>query len=596
MPTLHDTLWNLTVDDLRYRLRFLIHGSKSTRKADLVDGIKAALDGQGLLVALNELDETGRLALKEAVHSVDNRHSPIRFRSKYGRDAVFFVPADSSRYSSSHSQTPANSTRLNIFFYRDGNRDSPVVPFDLAARLRSLLPEPPGATVGCIPEPVVTDKLWVRHTESEALAELGAMLRLAAIGQLGFSEKTGLPAKNSLAAIRNSLIGGDWFPPEIAIIANPKPWDRDIGNIKPVGWTRLLHAAGLIAMSGSKSALTPQGRKVLEKPAWEVIQAVWCKWTTNKIYDEFNRIDIIKGQLVKGALTARVGRRSAVVEALGKCPAGAWISFDAFSNFMRADGLMFEVSCDPWKLYIGDRQYGAMGYSGYGEWEVLQDRYMLCFFMEYAATLGLIDIAYMAPEHVRPVDQWGMDDYLWLSRYDGLQAFRINPLGAHVLSGGEIPFTPSRPPAQTRLNVLGNRHIRVAAGSLSPAERMQLEMWAEAIGENEFRLDELHGLDAIEAGHDPDGFMGFLEERDDQPLPETVVAFLRKIRADGEAVRQSGNAILFECRDAATAEMISKCKDLSGMCLRAGDTTLAVREETMAKFRKQVRQLGLGIR
>jgi hypothetical protein len=118
MPTLHNTLWNLAVDDLRYRLRFLTHGSKATRKADLVDGIKAALDGTRLLVALNELDETGRLAVMEAVHSLDNRHSPIRFRSKYGRDAVFFVPVDLSRYSSKHSQTPANSARLNIFFSR----------------------------------------------------------------------------------------------------------------------------------------------------------------------------------------------------------------------------------------------------------------------------------------------------------------------------------------------------------------------------------------------------------------------------------------------------------------------------------------------
>ena len=185
---------------------------------------------------------------------------------------------------------------------------------------------------------------------------------------------------------------------------------------------------------------------------------------------------------------------------------------------------------------------------------------------------------------------------MWLSRYDGLQAFRITPLGTHVLSGGERPFIPSRPLVQTRLSVLGNRTIRVAAGSLSPAERTQLETWAEAVGENDFRLDESNAIEAIKAGYDLDGFRSFLEERDDQPLPETVVAFLRQVRADGEAVRQSGNAILFECRDAATAEMISKCKELSEICLWAGDTTLAVQEESVAKFRKQVRLLGLGVR
>jgi hypothetical protein len=452
------------------------------------------------------------------------------------------------------------------------------------------------ASVPCIPEPAAEADVTVRRTEFEALAELGALLRLAAMGKLGFSEKTGVPAKNSLAAIRESLIGGDWFPPEVAFIADAKPWDQEIGSIKPVGWTRLLHAAGLITMNGSKSAITAQGRKAMVNPPWEVIESIWRKWTTNKEYDEFNRIDIIKGQSVKGALTARVARRSALLEALGKCPAEAWISFDAFSHFMRADGLIFEVTHDPWKLYIGDRQYGAMGYSGYGAWNVLQDRYMLCVFMEYAATLGLFDIAYQPPGRTRPVDQWGMDGYLWLSRYDGLQAFRINPLGAYVLGGGKAPFTPSRPLAQTRLRVLGNRTIQVAAGSLSPAERMQLETWAEAVGGNDYRLDESHALEAIEAGHDPDSFASFLEERDEQPLPETVVAFLRLARADGEAVRQAGNAILFECRDANTAEMILKRKELSGICLRAGDTILAVREEAMAKFRKQVRLLGLGIR
>lgn len=595
MPTLHDTLWNLTVDDIRYRLRFLVPGSKVTRKADFVAGLKAALEGPGFQAALNELDAIGRAAVMEAVHDCENRHRPLKFRSKYGRDAVFFVkPENTSRLSS--YQTPANSTLLNLFFYYDGIKESPVVPCDLAARLRSLLPEPTDASVACIPEPAEEGEVMVRHTESEALAELGALLRLAAMGQLGFSEKTGIPAKSSLAAIRESLSGGDWFPPEAALIADPKPWDQEIGSIKPIGWTRMLHAAGLITMSGSKSALTVLGRKSLEKPAWEVIKTIWQKWIANKEYDEFNRIDIIKGQSVKGALTAKVARRSAMLEALGKCPAGAWISFDAFSHFMRADGLMFEVSHDPWKLYIADRQYGALGYSGYGGWDVLQDRYMLCFFMEYAAALGILDIAYMPPSDARSVDQWGMDEYSWLSRYDGLQAFRINPLGIYVLSAGNVPFTPARPLVLTRLSILGQRTIRVTAGSLSPAERTQLETWAEPVGENGFRLDASNSIKAIEAGHDLDGFMSFLEERADQPLPETVVSFLRQVRSDGEAVRQAGNAILFECRDTATAEMISKCKELSGICLWAGRTTLAVREESLAKFRKQVRLLGLGVR
>jgi hypothetical protein len=194
------------------------------------------------------------------------------------------------------------------------------------------------------------------------------------------------------------------------------------------------------------------------------------------------------------------------------------------------------------------------------------------------------------------VDSWGADDLEWLSRYDGLEAFRINRLGEYVLSGGSADFQPSRPVAQVRLTVLGNRRVRVASGSLSPAERMQLETWAEPLAADTFRLDESRAIEAVEGGHDPDGFARFLEERDDQPLPETTVAFLKQARENGSAVRQSGSAILFECRDGRTAGMISNSKELSKICFRAGETTLAVREEGMAKFQRQVRLLGFGIR
>ncbi len=596
MPTLHEALWNLTLDELRRRLKFLLPGSKATRKAELVDGIKAALDGQALPVALRALDKTGLLAVSEAIYDPENRHRPVVFRSKHGCDAGFLLKdSRGSEFSSGH-QSPQDSTRLNVFFYPEGSRESPLVPSDLAARLRTLLPKPSAAGIQSVPEPETDGGLAVRHTESEALAELGALLRLASAGKLGFSEKTGVPARNSLPAILASLAGGDWFAPEVAFIDNRKSWQREIGAIKPIGWTRLLHAAGLITMKGSKSALTPQGRQAVEKPAWEVIGEVWRRWISNKQYDEFNRIDVIKGQSARGSLTARGPRRSMMLEALGNCPAGEWFSHDAFSHYMRAAGLMFEVSPDPWKLYIGDSHYGALGYSGYGGWEVLQDRYMLCVLMEYAATLGLIDIAYKVPEDARPVDQWGMDEYSWLSRYDGLQAFRINPLGAYVLGGGKSAFKPSRPGTQARLTVLGNRTIRVASGKLSSTERIQLENWAQPEGDEVFRLDETLALDAVESGQDPDNFARFLEERDDQPLPESAIAFLRQARENGQAMRQSGSAHLFECRDARTAKTVSANKDLARLCLLAGGTTLVVREEDLAKFRRHVRTLGLGIR
>jgi hypothetical protein len=221
MAALHEMLWNLTVEDLRYRLKFLAPDSKPTKKAEFIDGIKAALSGPGLIAAWSGLEETGRLAVAEAVHDPDHRHHATRFRAKYGRDAEFHImPENAHSYFS--WQSPKNATRLNLFFYPDGHSRSPAIPSDLATRLRPIMPEPAPPPVPCIPEPVAEDGLFVRRTESEALAELGALLRLAATGDLRFGEKTGIPAKNALAGIEAMLTGGDWFPPELAIIPDRK--------------------------------------------------------------------------------------------------------------------------------------------------------------------------------------------------------------------------------------------------------------------------------------------------------------------------------------------------------------------------------------
>jgi len=595
MKNLHDALWDLAVEDLRYRLLFLTPGTKVTRKAEYIDGIKANLEGPALKAAWESLDETEQLAVAEAVHDPLHIHRPTQFQSKYRRAAEFHRRSpEQSRYSS--WQSPKNATRLNLFFFRDRYTGEHMIPHDLASRLHPLVPVPAPATLQTIPAPTPGGELALRHTEPEALAELPTLLHLASLGNLRFGASTGIPSKVALNAINPLLANGDWFPPELIHIKDKKSWEQEIGPIKPIGWTRLLHAAGLIAMQGAKSTLTPAGRRAIQKPPHETICGIWQKWATNKLYDEFNRIDIIKGQTVKGSLTSRTSRRAVVLDAFEECPAGEWISFDGFSHYMRAEDHMFEVSDNPWKLYIGDRQYGALGYAGYGGWDVLQDRYLLCLLMEYAATIGLIDIAYGPPEGVRRVDNWGMDDYLWLSRYDGLTAFRINALGAYCLSGGTSTFTPSRPTPQVRLTVLTNRTIRVASGSPTPAERVQLETWAEPCDAATYRLDESRALDAVEAGHNPATFAEFLRERDDQPIPETVEAFLKQAQENGEAVRHGDTAILFECRDARTAGLLGARKELKGICLRAGETTLVVRESGLAAFRKQARALGFGIR
>jgi hypothetical protein len=100
-------------------------------------------------------------------------------------------------------------------------------------------------------------------------------------------------------------------------------------------------------------------------------------------------------------LTAVAPRRIAIAGALSESPAGVWISAAEFFRFMRASGADFLVTRNPWNLYICDAHYGSIG--SHGE-EMLEERYLLSFLLEYAATLGLLDVALIPPAGAR-------DDY-----------------------------------------------------------------------------------------------------------------------------------------------------------------------------------------
>jgi hypothetical protein len=116
-------------------------------------------------------------------------------------------------------------------------------------------------------------------------------------------------------------------------------------------------------------------------------------------------VEAIRGQTGKGkrGLTAVADRSEAVADALADCPPGRWVALDELFRYMRAAGHRFEVTRNAWTLYIGEAGYGSLGYDGCGAWTILQARYALCLLFEYAATLGLIDVAYVPPAGARPV-------------------------------------------------------------------------------------------------------------------------------------------------------------------------------------------------
>jgi len=621
--TVREVLDQMTVDELKQLSYRLPAKERPTRKGDLLDLIERHLTSRELLRALwEQLDEKQKLAVAETIHSADGLFNAARFQAKYGELPVFGAERDSWR------ETPST---LRLFILKSNRYGGSVIPEDLKQRLLGFVSEPTGPrlkTEDELPEfiemnvkeyepfegeegiVVVEGKtiyrrrnydivtrpvpLTRRDTERAAQQDLQTILRLIDKGKVAVSDKTNQPSSATMQEIASLLRDGEVYEPKQKMTK----WEQDVGSIKSFAWPLLVQAAKLAELHGKKLALTKAGRNALGAPPAESLRLIWQRWLASKLLDEFNRVCEIKGQQGKGkrAMTAPESRRAAIADALAECPVGEWVKFDEFSRFMRAAAYDFQVTRDPWSLYISDAHYGSLGYDGYHGWHMLQARYALCLLFEYAATLGLIDVAYVRPERARPdyKDQWGTDDLEFLSQYDGLLYFRLNPLGAYCL-GLTNEYEPSLVEAKSSITVLPSLQINVADAALSPDEALLLETWAEKGSETVWRLDREKALAAVESGNQIAELRDFLQSRDEQPLPETVEGFIVTTDRQARALKNTGTALLVECADAEIADLIANHERTKKLCLRTGERHLVVKAEAEEQFRKAVHLLGYGI-
>lgn len=588
MPILlKDVLTAFTVPDLK-DLASHLPGEKPTRKNELVEFIAAALLGPEVKAIWSGLDELQRQAVAECVHHPRGLYSTEQFRAKYGGEPAFKL-----RGVKSHQYAGDRLSPLSLFIHYVREVNGSLVPDDLRARLKQFVPVPPSVAPQCIESLPEEDGLMLRLGEPDALREVVVMLNTIEQTRVQVSEKTALPGATSLRTLMAALPGGDFYP----WIDKKHKWAQEIGPIRAFAWPLLLQAGGLATRNGNRLALTPAGIKALSAAAADVLRGLWRKWLKTTLLDEFSRVDAIKGQAAKGrVMTAVAPRRAAIEEALRHCPVGRWLAVDELSRYMRAASLDFAVVHDPWSLYVCSRDYGSLGYDGYGGWNILQDRYIFALLMEYAATLGIVDVAFRDPGDARRDfrHMWGIDELRFLSRYDGLRYLRLTPLGAYIL-GLADEYRPTETKPSAVLSVLPSLRINVIGGTLNPDESLLLERWAEPVQPGCWLLDRSKALTAVEKGFDIVELQRFLEARDDMPLPDSVESFIRQCGSNGRALKTVGSAVLIECRDAEVAEAIARHKETAALCKSVGGKTLVVRSEQLEKFRERVRLLGFGM-
>ena len=574
---------------------------KSRKKTDAIAEILPILNNTNRAVKIFlTLDSLQQKAVAEAVYHQHREFDDGRFSAKYGSSPNFGQRKD---------YYDIDPTLLCLFIYRD--ECGKFIPQDLAAKIKPFVPKPQGFflnTVENLPEnitvrfpdwrklPAQIIPLTVRETENDAMHDFWSVLRLVEDKKIAVSDKTFYPSAKSIEEITAVLRDGDFYE-----IREDKHHYPNIGAIKGFAWAMILQASKLTIVSAKRLALSGEGRKILNKPAHEIIKNLWQSWQKNTLLDEFNRVDEIKGQKRKGKtnLTGIKPRRESVVNGFQLCPVGEWISIEEFFRCVRLN-FDFEVARNEWSLYIAESGYGSLGYeygAGFDKWYIFQARYILAVLFEYAATLGLIDVAYISPFNARQDygELWGTDDLDFLSRYDGLKFIKINNLGAYCFDLTENYELPEIA-VKSSFSILPNLKVKVVGAVLDGGEELFLENFAEKEDTNAWRLSREKTINALENGQRIEALREFLQKREEQFLPETVEGFLRDTEKRAVALADQGTARIVECETAKIADEIAANPHTKKLCQRIGKKSLAIFEQDEKKFRETVRKIGYGMK
>lgn len=597
---LKDALEAASSDRVKPLVKELGLTPKSRKKTDaIIELLPLMQDSVRLNEIWNRLNNMQQNAVAGAIYHKEFEFDQGRFKTKYGQSASFGTKND-------YDFTPSF---LNLFIFSD--ESGYFVPADIATKLKSFVPKPKGfqvKTIAELPEKVTVTipsyrenkkkdlPLTVAETANNALQDVFSVLRLIDEKKISVSDKTFQPSAASINEIVSVLREGDFYE-----LKEDKQRYPQIGAIKGFAWAMILQASKLTQVSAKKLVISNEGRKFLSKPAHEIIKNLWQSWQKNTILDEFNRVDEIKGQKYKGKsnLTGIKPRRESVIKSFEFCPTNEWIPIDEILRCVRLN-FDFEITRDEWNLYICSKDYGALGYE-YGKdldkWQVLQARYILAVLFEYAATLGLIDVAYTTPFDARNDynELWGTDDLDFLSRYDGLQFIRINELGAFCL-GMAKDFTPPKIKIESSLTVLPNLSIKINNKPLTVEEELFLQNFAHKESENVWQISRELTIKSLENGLNIETLREFLEAREEQILPEQVEGFLRDMPKRAVALKHKGSAQILECQTTEIAEEIANNPNTKKFCLRAGAKSLVVFDEHEKQFREIIRKIGYGVK
>ena len=573
MMTLAQSLDRWTNDILQGYFN-LVGGKKLTRKGERIDYICQQMLSEDTLPGIwQRLDPLAQRAVSCAYHNEGLFDTPA-FIAQYGE-----LPArpEGDRYHYMYHRQPI----LFDLFVIDNQVPAELMPLlaNLVLPLERFQLEGIKSPPATITRGKNVYRIHQADTEIVGRADLLTYLQLVEHGALAWSATNRELTAGSVRKVYDKLVAGDFHSDPQKITG------RHV--IRPFGLNEFTRAGGLVTDAGE---LSTAGRRYLQSQSPALFLKAFERWVEQGKFDELTRIAELRGLNARGTrLSPPTSRREKIIEALSWCPTDTWLSLCDFYRAIKIWQFDFAVELTAWsQLYTGPyRDYGQM--SGDEYWNIVHGLYINVVIMEYLATIGAVDIAYVSEDVSMVANAHYFIDSV-LSLHDGLLYFRINKWGAFLL-GQADDYVPSLPPQRELFLINETLRLQLLT-ELLPHEQLQLDMIAERVEDRVYQLSTGKLLTAVESGQEFDYLADFLTSNHRGTPPQAMIDWLARLKRNLKAFTEGARAILIPLKQPGLLAMIEGDAVLSKLCRPLDDKTVLVLATNLKKFRQRLKELG----
>lgn len=613
-------LSGLSNAQLKRHLSFFAYKNPPTKKPELISALKEQLmQPENLKQIWEQLSPQQQQTVSAIVYETDGLYQPETLYTRLGFVAKLRPDPSLSLIERFQNKSTAPSA-FEMLFYPTTTSET-AIPSEMLQVLRPMVPALEKPKLRSFDElPSVQDIYNIRmfdeyanseqlfsikqaDTERAVFHDLAVTLQLIGQGKISVSDRTRQPTLPTVKLLAKQLLLSDY---------TDSNYTRAEHSIRPFALIMLVQIAKwatLSPSSTSKLELTKRGRALLSTQLEaEHIRELWQAWVKDNSLEPLTRINSIHGLQTRGTrLTKPSQRRQVLEEILQQLPPERWVETHGFLRWVRQSG--YDLNAEPENnaspIYIGDDiNLGWVGYSHINYWEALIGSYILVELFEYVATLGLIEVAYTAPEEVlRPFGDSSLFEVFLnndepFSRYEGLFAFRITKLGRYVLGLAPTYMPPAYPTetSEPMLTVLPNLELVITnQAACTLLDTAMLERMAVAQSENVYQLQRDLVMESVTNGISLEQLMQFLLAKSAQTsFPPLIQGFFDDVERRLNALREGGRMIVFEGDRYLLAELanLSALRNIVQLATVGERSVLLVPEEHETAVRRHIKKRG----